>query len=101
MLKVFWISWGPTKHLTPSSTVPAKQPTGGKRATEEKASGGADAEVGAEVDAEANAKARAEAGEFSRKYFVRAANSLTKSIKEKCDHLISPSLNLNFFDESR
>jgi hypothetical protein len=100
---------GVDKTFDPPSS---KQPTGGKKAgkkatgkktTEEKASGGVDAEVGteanAEIDAEARAKARAkaraEAGEFSRKYFVRAANSMAKSIKEKCDYLIS--LRMSFF----
>jgi hypothetical protein len=83
-----------------------KQPNRRKKATRQKASGEKDSgkkaseeasskktdgnvEVRAEANSEASGDDTADASKFSHGNFLRAANILAKSMKEKCESLVS------------
>jgi hypothetical protein len=66
----------------PSAEVTGEQPTGRNQASEKK--GG-----GKKVSADGNAKGTADASKFNHENFLRAANTLAKSMKEKRVYLVS------------
>jgi hypothetical protein len=66
----------------PSAEVTGEQPTGRNQASGKKVGG-------KKVSADGNAKGTADASKFNHENFLRAANTLAKSMKEKRVYLVS------------